>query len=124
MNNNIQNLFLEELENFEGILIATTNFAKDFDKAFDRRFNYKLNFKLPSKEEREKIWELNLPNIMENRKEFSLELSKYELSGSQIKNIILKVCEIKLSKNIRNFEIIDFENEIKMEKIENKMGFC
>jgi SpoVK/Ycf46/Vps4 family AAA+-type ATPase len=36
--NAIQNILLEELENFQGIFIATTNLAENLDKAFDRRF--------------------------------------------------------------------------------------
>lgn len=42
MNNNIQNLFLEGLERFNGVLIATTNRKDLLDGAFSRRFTYKL----------------------------------------------------------------------------------
>lgn len=40
--NTLQNIFLQELEDLEGILIATTNLACNLDKAFDRRFIYKI----------------------------------------------------------------------------------
>lgn len=42
MENTMQNIILQEMENFEGILIATTNLAANFDKAFERRFLYKI----------------------------------------------------------------------------------
>lgn len=45
MHNQMQNIFLEQIEQFEGILIATTNLLDNIDKAFSRRFNYKIEFK-------------------------------------------------------------------------------
>jgi SpoVK/Ycf46/Vps4 family AAA+-type ATPase len=42
--NAIQNIILEELENFEGIFFATTNLAKNLDSAFERRFLFKIEF--------------------------------------------------------------------------------
>lgn len=40
--NNIQNIILDEMENFDGILIATTNLTNNLDKAFERRFLFKM----------------------------------------------------------------------------------
>lgn len=38
MENSIQNIILQEIEQLDGILIATTNLAENMDKAFERRF--------------------------------------------------------------------------------------
>lgn len=54
--NAIQNILLEELENFKGIFIATTNLAENLDKAFDRRFLFKIKFQKPSVAARASIW--------------------------------------------------------------------
>ena len=51
MHNQMQNIFLEQIERFEGILIATTNLLENFDSAFSRRVNYKIEFKRPNKEQ-------------------------------------------------------------------------
>ena len=40
--NAIQNIILEEMENLDGILIATTNLADNLDGAFERRFLFNL----------------------------------------------------------------------------------
>jgi len=40
--NTIQNIMLEEMEQFEGILVATTNLMMNLDPAFDRRFLMKI----------------------------------------------------------------------------------
>ena len=50
--NEMQNIFLEQLERFEGILIATTNLVELMDSAFSRRFHHKIEFKRPGPEER------------------------------------------------------------------------
>jgi len=61
MYNQMQNIFLEQLERFEGILIATTNLVDNFDAAFSRRFHYKILFKRPGPKERLMLWEVHLP---------------------------------------------------------------
>ncbi|EOM7399709.1 AAA family ATPase, partial [Campylobacter jejuni] len=45
MHNQMQNIFLEQIERFSGVIIATTNFLESLDSAFSRRFDYKIEFK-------------------------------------------------------------------------------
>lgn len=52
--NQVQTEFLERLENFKGILIATTNLYKQFDEAFYRRFLFKREIQKPSIDVRKK----------------------------------------------------------------------
>ena len=56
MHNQMQNIFLEQIERFEGVLIATTNFLQSLDVAFSRRFDYKIEFKKPDYNGRLAIW--------------------------------------------------------------------
>ena len=53
--NSLQNLLLQELEEFEGIFIATTNLITNIDTAFDRRFLYKIEYGQPGLEIRTEI---------------------------------------------------------------------
>jgi hypothetical protein len=86
--NRIQDIILQEIENLEGILIATTNLANNFDKAFDRRFLYKIEFLKPLKEARKSIWKSMAPDLPEQE---IMELaSLYDFSGGQIENIARK----------------------------------
>lgn len=80
----MQNVLLEEIEHFEGILIATTNLIDNIDSAFDRRFLYKLRFDLPGREERRHIWQSRMPK---QEKEWAARLAAYSLSGAQIENV-------------------------------------
>ena len=61
MNNNMQNLFLEGLERFSGVMVATTNRRDLLDDAFSRRFTYKLELPPPDKLLRTEIWKSHLP---------------------------------------------------------------
>ncbi|EFO6837993.1 ATP-binding protein [Campylobacter jejuni] len=100
MHNQMQNIFLEQIERFSGVIIATTNFLESLDSAFSRRFDYKIEFKKPDFRDRLKIWEKFLPKKALFEKDFDINiLSNYELSGAQIlmvvKNTALKVAVSK-----------------------------
>ena len=129
MHNQMQNIFLEQIENFRGMLIATTNLLENIDKAFSRRFNYKIEFKKPDKLQREKLWELMLPKDAPYEKDFDAkELATYALTGGQI-NLIVKNTAYKVAvKEDPIFTLKDFIDEIRREKdanfdSEKLMGF-
>ena len=88
MENSIQNIILQEMEDLEGILIATTNLTTNLDKAFERRFLYKIRFEKPSKEARAAIWRAMMPDLSET--EAGYLASDFEFSGGQIENIVRK----------------------------------
>ena len=83
--NRIQNILLQELEDFEGIFIATTNLAQNIDQAFERRLLFKIEFKKPGVEVRKKIWKNMIP-WLDNYQIYSLS-TQYKFSGGQIENI-------------------------------------
>lgn len=89
MNNSMQNILLDELDNFKGILFATTNLTPNMDKAFERRFLYKLKLSSPRLEVRQLIWKNELPGVDEDIISFIAE--KYNLSGGQIENVVRKI---------------------------------
>lgn len=86
--NTIQNIILQEMEQLDGIMIATTNLTKNLDKAFERRFIYKIQFTRPSVEAKSQIWKSMIPSMESPLAE---ELAKeYDFSGGQIENIARK----------------------------------
>ena len=88
MENSIQNIILQEMEQLEGILIATTNLTQNLDKAFERRFLYKIEFEKPSTEAKSRIWRSMLPTLDEQTAATLAE--RYDFSGGQIENIARK----------------------------------
>ena len=88
MENSIQNIILQEMEDLDGILIATTNLTTNLDKAFERRFLYKIRFERPSREARVSIWRAMMPSLSEE--EAKILANNYDFSGGQIENIVRK----------------------------------
>ena len=115
MNNTMQNILLEELENFDGIFMATTNLIDNMDDAFSRRFLNKIKFDRPTVKTREHIWKSKLPELEDKIYE---KLSKYDLSGGQIENVTRKY----LINKILNQKEFDFDEilEYIKEEIEFK----
>lgn len=88
MENSMQNIILQEMENLEGIMIATTNLTGTLDAAFERRFLYKIEFDKPAPAERRHIWQAMLPDLTDDD---ALSLAqRYDFSGGQIENIARK----------------------------------
>ena len=88
MENALQNIILQEMENLEGILIATTNLTQNLDSAFERRFLYKVQFERPSIKAKQAIWQSMIPDIDEATAKTLA--SEYDFSGGQIENIARK----------------------------------
>jgi SpoVK/Ycf46/Vps4 family AAA+-type ATPase len=129
MHNQMQNIFLEQIENFDGILIATTNLLDSIDKAFSRRFNYKIEFLKPNEKQRKLLWEKLLPESLPFEKDFDVNmLVKAKLTGGQIE-LIIKNTAYKLAiLDEPIFTADDFLEEIAKEEKsmfdkDKKVGF-
>ncbi|PAF46500.1 AAA family ATPase [Helicobacter sp. 12S02634-8] len=132
MHNQMQNIFLEQIEKFEGILIATTNLLETIDSAFSRRFNYKIEFKKPSLEQRILLWQKYLPKNAQYQAHdivsLAQELAVYSLSGGQISLVVKNTAYKVAARNNAVFSKEDFVEEIKKEQNgnfdgEKNMGF-
>lgn len=86
--NRIQNILLEEIETFEGILIATSNLAENMDLAFERRFLFKIKFNNPSVSTKKQIWMSKMPHLSNDECEFLA--THFDFTGGQIDNIVRK----------------------------------
>lgn len=122
--NAIQNIFLEEIENFDGILFATTNLVGNMDNAFERRFLYKVQFQKPDTEQSQQIWKSKLPFLQNN--ECRDLATAFDFSGGEMENIARKA----LTNEILSGEKPDFEyiknlcqNEKWSKKERVKIGF-
>jgi SpoVK/Ycf46/Vps4 family AAA+-type ATPase len=129
MHNQMQNIFLEQIERFEGILIATTNLLESIDKAFSRRFNYKIEFTRPNETQRKELWRLALPDTLPLADDFDIaRLAQYELSGGQIEMMIKNTAYKLAIEENPIFTTKSFIEEIEKEKKNNfdketKVGF-
>lgn len=123
--NAIQNIILEEMENLDGILIATTNLADNLDGAFERRFLFKIRFDKPTVEAKRNIWMSKLPSLSVD--EAHTLASSYEFSGGQIDNIVRKALMqevIKGEKPTLNSLVTMCSEEKISKNTARKIGFC
>jgi hypothetical protein len=123
--NAIQNIILEEMENLDGILIATTNLADNLDGAFERRFLFKIRFDKPTVEAKRNIWISKLPSL--SVEDAHTLASSYEFSGGQIDNIVRKALMqevIKGEKPTLNSLVTMCSEEKISKKNARRIGFC
>ena len=121
--NAIQNIILEELENFDGILMATTNLVNNLDSAFERRFLFKIRFKKPDISIRAKIWKSKLPFL--TIQDCKLLAEKFDFSGGQIDNVLRKneIHEIIYGEKVTLAKLIAFCSEETLVSNRVKIGF-
>lgn len=104
--NTMQNILLQALENFEGILIATTNLTENLDRAFERRFTFRITFPKPDAAARHSIWRNKLPELSE--KDAVKLAEKFELTGGEIDVQVRQALLRKvLRKEVRLYDILD-----------------
>ncbi len=107
MDNAMQNIILQEMEDLDGILIATTNLTCNLDSAFERRFLFKVEFHKPDTEVKAKIWQSMLCDVISTDDARRLA-TRYDFSGGQIENIARKcTIEFILSGRKASFDEID-----------------
>lgn len=95
--NAVVNVLLKELEEFDGVVIFATNLASNFDPAFERRIRTHILFDMPDAAARAKIWQVQLharrtplaPDV-----DFEELGKKYDVSGGDIKNAVLKAAQM------------------------------
>lgn len=100
--NQTVNILLSELEEYAGVVIFATNLATNFDPAFERRIRTHILFEMPGVEEREKIWQVQVhpektplgPDV-----DFRSLAEKYEVSGGDIKNAVLKAAQMAAAED-------------------------
>lgn len=80
---------LQKIEEYDGVTILATNYLQNFDEAFKRRMKFLIDFPLPDLEARRRIWKLAVPERMPLEEVDWEYLSRFGLSGSNIKNAVL-----------------------------------
>ena len=91
--NTVVSVLLQELEWYNGVVIFATNLAANFDPAFERRIRTHVLFEMPGAAEREKIWRVQLHPTrtpLDSDVNFADLASRYEVSGGDIRNAVLK----------------------------------
>lgn len=95
------NYLLQRLENYQGVVVITTNLADNIDKAFQRRMDIVIPFFQPQMEQRLAILNLHLPDEHEVEYHYLEKVSKScILMGGQIRNVCLHASLAALAENV------------------------
>ncbi len=81
---------LQQIEAYSGIVVLATNLVQNFDDAFKRRIKHMVEFPMPDASLRLEIWKKAFPPEapLDNGIDFSFLAQHFELSGSDITNIV------------------------------------
>ncbi|MBD2236996.1 ATP-binding protein [Aulosira sp. FACHB-113] len=103
---------LQRIENYDGLVILSSNLKSNIDEAFIRRFQSIIQFPIPNVKERSQLWQMAFPSQIKLAE--SVDLPKlsaaYELTGSDILNIVQHCCLQALQRGdvvIHHEDILD-----------------
>ena len=79
------------METYAGAVILATNFRQNMDDAFLRRLDFVIDFPFPEAEDRERIWQLLLPEAAPIAEDVDVAFlaTQFKLSGGGIRNASL-----------------------------------
>lgn len=114
--NQTRNVLLKILDVYDGVVIFTTNFIRNYDKAFMRRITSHIKLDAPNKELREKLWLHYMVSplpIYGNRSTIAKDLSDIEdLTGADISTVVLKAAIAAAVDNKKEISVDMIKNEI------------
>lgn len=91
---------LQRIEDFDGIIILSTNYRENVDTAFMRRIKFEVRFSMPTKEIREEVWRSVLGGqVVTDVIDYKFLAKNFKFSGAIIKNIALNAVFKAVSQN-------------------------
>ena len=91
---------LQKIEEYSGVVILATNLVQNFDEAFKRRMRFIIDFPFPDAERRRELWRRAFPDkVRLTDIDLDFLVSRFELSGSNIRNIALHSAFLAASEN-------------------------
>ena len=82
---------LQKVEEYDGVVILTSNLQQNLDEAFLRRLHFVVAFPLPDEIARQRIWEQHLPPTLPRAGDVDpADLAqRWKFSGGSIRNVAL-----------------------------------
>lgn len=120
------NVFLKELEKFEGVCIFATNFKKKFDPAFERRLSLHIEFEKPKEAERLAIWQIHTKKCkLSKGVDFEYLAKQYDFSGGDIKNALINAARLALLEGnvIKQNHLEEACNSVKGKENKEKQNY-
>jgi hypothetical protein len=110
------NYLLQRIENYDGIVLLTSNNQSRLDAAFARRLDFVIEFPMPGPEQRRALW---LSHLGENTKLTSQEINilaaQVVLCGGNIRNAVLAAAVQACSDGERDLVMADIVHGLGVE---------
>lgn len=123
--NQNRNILMNQMDQFEGVMVFATNFFGNYDEAINRRIAQHVEFTLPNKESLEKIYKLHIPKKTPKGKISYESISSLSLglSGGDVRNVCLNaIFDASMSKEQKLTEPMIKEQVEKIKKTKNLKG--
>ncbi len=103
---------LQRVENYQGLVVLSTNLKTNMDEAFSRRFQSVIRFPMPDAEQREQLWRnmFSPQCVFDEETDLKEIAKKHELAGGAILNVVQYASIMAMSrgeKTIRNADILE-----------------
>ncbi len=108
---------LQRIEDFNGVVILSSNMKSNIDKAFIRRFETMVHFGTPGYTERLRLWQngFSAETVLEDSISLEELAKKYELTGGVIMNIVRFASLMALKRDSNVIKLVDLILGIKRE---------
>jgi SpoVK/Ycf46/Vps4 family AAA+-type ATPase len=103
------NYLLQKIDEFEGVVILSTNYRRNIDEAFIRRMQFIVNFPFPDAEYRLVIWKKAFPKQVPRSDDidFKFLANNLQVPGGNIKNIVINSAFIAAKNGKRPISMSD-----------------
>ncbi|HTB15618.1 MAG TPA: ATP-binding protein [Bryobacteraceae bacterium] len=95
------NYLLQRIEQYEGLVVLSTNLQRNLDDAFLRRMQDVVDFPMPDETQREQIWRRHIPQSapLESDIDFAFLARQFKLTGGVIKNAVMTAAFLAAGKS-------------------------
>lgn len=108
---------LQRIENYNGLVVLSTNLKRNIDEAFTRRFQSIIHFPTPKVDERLRIWFNTFSPHTRLAEEINMQdiAARYDLTGGSIVNIVQYASLMAMQRGDNTIELNDLMEGISKE---------
>jgi hypothetical protein len=116
---------LQRIEDFQGVVILSSNLRANIDEAFMRRFQSVILFPMPQAAERYRLWTEALPKqlVQDDDLDFAALAERHEVSGGTIINVIRYAALRSLVRGDHRLQAEDVDDGLRRELHKEGRGF-
>lgn len=100
---NIETAYLlQQMEEYDGVVLMATNLLQNIDEAFMRRINFVIAFPFPDEATRKKLWKkmLDTDAPISEDVNFDFLADNFRMAGGNIKNCVIHAAFLAAAENV------------------------